>query len=244
MHYFSPFFIPRYRSHSSSSIPQQPVSPTQPPYTPNPYNVPPSPFSPLETEFTHAGCTDTTYNTQFNSEVVMPRPGSSKDLYSQFNAPDNSSIPRPGSSKDLAGMQFSMEGQFGNGEQAYSAGRHPSQSSSRSSGVASEEDPYQLQHQLTKSRTQSTLSGDFSHLDLFGSPPERECGVDRGAGGGFYAPLACGGGGGDAPTVSPTVWCLACHEDVVAAGCSDGSVEVRKMKFLLLFSPLKFGVIY
>nr|XP_054767941.1 sterol regulatory element-binding protein cleavage-activating protein-like [Lytechinus pictus] len=216
-------FIPRTRyrlSSPSNSLPRQPTSPTQPLKTPNHCSVPSSPFSPLE---------PTEHASPNSSEVVMPRPGSSKDLSSHFSIPEEGnggSMPRPGSSKDLAGMQFSMDGYYGNGEQMYSAARHPSQSSSRSSGVAScDDDPYLQQHQLTKSRTQSTVSTDFSQVDMFGSPSDREGVVDpTGAGGVQSAPLV--GAGGDGSNECSTVWCLACKDEVVAAGCSDGSIEL------------------
>lgn len=163
-------------------------------------------------------------------EGGLPRPGSSKDLSSHFSGSPEAGMPRPGSSKDLAGMHFNMDGYYANGEQVYSAARHPSQSSSRSSGVAScDDDPYLQQH--TKSRTHSTVSADFSQVDMFGSPQEREGVVDpTGAGGGHCAPLH-GGGGGDGAGVCSTVWCLACKDELVAAGCSDGSVEVSSASF-------------
>ncbi|XP_071496300.1 sterol regulatory element-binding protein cleavage-activating protein-like [Diadema antillarum] len=191
----------RQRVRRSSQGP--PISPTQPLSSPG--TIPASPFSPLEPD-----CQASSHPTG------LPRPGSSSDMAGRYH-PDGT-IPHTGSFADMYTPSH-IEGQSGTEDQGYFSTRPPSQSSSWSSGVASVNDELK-QPPFNKQRTQSRLSGDFS-------PLEKEEEVLGGEG--LYAPLGRDGGGDrarDGEEVAPAVWCLACQEDVIAAGCSDGSVEL------------------
>ena len=65
---------------------------------------------------------------------------------------------------------------------------------------------------------------EFTHSPLGGTTEENGAGINVGS--------------------AAPVWCLACHDNLIVAGCGDGAVEVRKPLFLQFFYQIRTSSFY